>query len=112
MTKYSFEDANRDEYIWYGANSGMKTHTVGLKKANPYGLHDMHGNVWEWLQDRHKRRLPEEKIDPLSWSGFNRVARGGSYNNTVQFMRSKEYRQGGHPGGKRSFLGFRLVRNL
>jgi formylglycine-generating enzyme required for sulfatase activity len=67
-----------DEVAWHDGNSGEKTHQVGKKMANSWGLHDMSGNVWEWCQDWYDKAL-SGGIDPSGpISGSNRVARGGS----------------------------------
>ena len=73
-TAYSFGDDDSDlgDYAWYSGNSDNQTHQVGLKKANPKGLYDVHGNVWEWVQDKYRytSNLPGGR-DPLNTaSGF------------------------------------------
>ena len=79
-TSYSFGDdrSKLKDYAWYTANSERQTHPVETKLENPYGLHDMHGNVWEWVQDYWTRELPGGR-DPLVTSGSYRVFRGGSW---------------------------------
>jgi formylglycine-generating enzyme required for sulfatase activity len=97
VTEYSFgDDVNQlSEYAWFAENSGGMTHPVATKEPNPYGLHDMHGNVWEWTQDLYKASF--------------RVVRGGSWYNNPEFLRSS-YRNYTGPGGRLSGVGFRLVR--
>ena len=112
-TAYSFgdESSRLGDYAWYWENSGSKTHPVGLKEANPYGLYDVHGNVWEWVQDKYNKSLPGG-IDPLhTSSGSYRVFRGGSWNFSALVLRSAN-RSYGNPGEGYSFVGFRLVRTL
>ena len=60
-------------------NAEERTHPVGLKEKNPFGLHDMYGNVWEWVQDKYAEKLPGG-TDPLRRdSRSGRVFRGGSW---------------------------------
>ena len=111
-TTYSFGDneAELGKYAWWDGNSEGHTHPVALKRKNPYGLHDMHGNVSEWVQD-WGGDLPGG-VDPLrSSSGSSRVIRGGGWYNSAQGLRSA-LRSFGGPGGRHSHVGFRLVRTL
>ena len=69
------------DHAWYITNSEDKTHRVGSKKSNPWGLHDMHGNVAEWCQDYWRANYqPKHQVDPTGpTSGEARILRGGSY---------------------------------
>jgi formylglycine-generating enzyme required for sulfatase activity len=68
------------EYAWFNQNSGSKTHPVGLKKPNAFGLYDMHGNVLEWCSDRYGPYADAKSTDPTGpTSGTDRVPRGGCW---------------------------------
>ncbi len=111
-TAYSFGDdaSDLEDYAWYSGNSENQTHEVGLKKANRKGLYDVHGNVWEWVQDKYAGNLPGGR-DPLKTSGSFRVIRGGSWDYTAQDLRSA-IRGNVFPAFRFNFVGFRLVRTL
>jgi formylglycine-generating enzyme required for sulfatase activity len=111
-TAYSFGDDPRqlDEYGRYRDNSGDQTHPVGQRKPNAWGLYDMHGNVWEWVQDWYGAYAPEPVTDPRGpSSGSSRVFRGGSWGTGAGRCRSA-FRGSGAPGDRGSDLGFRLLR--
>ncbi|MDR2595762.1 MAG: formylglycine-generating enzyme family protein [Treponema sp.] len=102
---------------WYVVNSGDKTHEVGLKPPNAWGLYDMHGNVFEWCWDWYNEGQdydPNPVIDPMGPDSSNnawRIFRGGSYYYSADRIRSA-YR-GGHGQDLRvGDIGFRVVRDL
>ncbi len=95
-----------DEVAWYDGNSGGTTHPVGNKKANAWGLHDMHGNVWEWCADWYEDELPGGTDPAGAASGVNRVLRGGSWYRNAANCRAA-LRNGYTPDIRFSTLGFR-----
>ena len=100
-----------DEIAWYGVNSGGRTHEVGQKRANAWGLHDMLGNVQEWVSDWFAWVYPSGAVtDPTGpGAGSRRVVRGGGWSIGAGVVRSA-IRRYGSPGGRDNGFGFRLVR--
>ena len=112
-TAYSFGD-NEDrlgQYAWYSNNSSTTSHPVGEKKPNPWGLFDMHGNVWEWVQDYWREHYEEGiALDPTGpETGSFRVSRGGSWYEIATFLRSS-LRISGASTDAGNNIGFRLTR--
>jgi formylglycine-generating enzyme required for sulfatase activity len=107
-TAYNTGATISDSTGWYSSNSGGRTHSVGEKPANAYGLYDMHGNVWEWCWDWYEAYDSGVQNDPTgAVSGSNRVNRGGSCR-YGQDLRSA-YRSYDFPDRRYEAVGFRLV---
>ena len=115
QTAYSFGD-NEGELGRFGCfnqNSKGTTHPVGEKQVNSFGLHDMHGNVWEWTQDCWNGDYTNAPADGSAWiSGdcSRRVVRGGSCANNPQILRSAS-RSRLTSAVRNYFIGFRVARD-
>jgi len=119
-TAYSFgDDASKlKAYAWFEDNSSGKPHPAGQKPANPWGLYDMHGNVWEWCNDFYKVDYYQEspKENPKGpETGETKVLRGGAWKFSAETCCSG-YRYNENPGYSDvcfgyDIYGFRCVRN-
>jgi formylglycine-generating enzyme required for sulfatase activity/WD40 repeat protein len=120
ITSIPHDDTAYSEHLskvaWFSENSNNAPHAGGEKDANAFGLHDMHGNLWEWCldhvelnkQNMLKSRIPGA-VDPFITEGRWRSLRGGSFN--VGFNRCRSaYRGANDPGVKRDDRGFRVAR--
>ncbi len=104
-----------DEIAWYEGNSGGRPHPVGRKAPNAWGLHDMLGNVFEWVQDCWHDDYAGAPSDGTAWTDGGdcqkRVLRGGSWYYLPRDLRSA-FRSWDSTGNRYSFLGFRVARTL
>jgi formylglycine-generating enzyme required for sulfatase activity len=99
-----------DAIAWYAGNAGGETHPVKGKAANPFGLYDMLGNVWEWCQDWQAGYAPGPAVDPGGpQAGSDRIYRGGSWADFGRDTRAA-MRLWGLPSDRSWNLGFRLLR--
>lgn len=95
---------------WYWGNSGRQTQPVGQLVANPWGLFDVHGNVWEWCEDWYWPYPQSEEGGPRG-EPFRRVLRGGSWNYVAHICHAA-YRFWSEPGFAYSSFGFRVCFRL
>ena len=103
------DETQLSEYAWYYENSGNRTHPVGEKQPNAWGLYDMHGTIWEWCQDWYGDYGAEAVDDPNGpTKGSIRVYRGGSWNSSATLCRSA-YHSGFQPFNRFNRLGFRVA---
>jgi len=113
-TRYSFGDdeLELDDYAWYSDNK-KGSHPVGQKLPNPWGLYDMHGNVWEVVQDGFHDNYNNAPLDGSVWETVNRnfISRGGSWDNDANLLRSAS-RHRNEPGDRNFLTGFRIVRDV
>jgi hypothetical protein len=113
-TAFSFgaDETMLDNYAWYSNNSGSQTHQVGQKLPNAWGLYDIHGNVYEWVQDWYESAYPPGPVtDPTGPpSGSRKTLRGGSWYDIPIGLRCAN-RGIDYPSSRRYNIGFRLVKN-
>ena len=114
--KWSFGDdeSQLGAYAWFSANSDRKTHPVMQKKPNAFGLYDMHGNAWEWVQDVWHENYQGAPSDGSAWINggdqARRVLRGGAWIILAPSITSSASRGSNAPDNRNSFTGSRIAR--
>lgn len=115
QTRWSFGDdeSRLGNFEWFSDNSGRRTQPVGSKAANAFGLHDMHGNVHEWVEDCFYTYFGAHSDGLATATGdcSLRAFRGGSWMSPLQYTRSA-FRLAYTLHTRNSYQGFRLVRTL
>ncbi|HPO08817.1 MAG TPA: formylglycine-generating enzyme family protein [bacterium] len=98
-----------EQYMWYCTNSYSTAREVGTRLPNPWGLYDIHGNVWEMCQDWLAAYSEESQVDPVGPAeGTNRVIRGGGRNHALQHSRAA-HRTYIAPDLTHLSVGFRII---
>jgi formylglycine-generating enzyme required for sulfatase activity len=113
-SRYCFGDDPKGlrDYAWTAENSDRKSHPVGQKRPNGWGIYDMHGNVWEWCADWYDTKYYGTALSPNdppgASSGSMRVLRGGSWSHALSFARSAN-RDWSNPVNCSFGIGFRVA---
>jgi len=102
-------DDKLSQCSWFDENAEKMTHAVGRLKSNPWGLYDLHGNVWEWCQDWHGEHAPGEVTESEGISPAFRVLRGGGYDSPAGDCRSLARRSYSPAKVRRKNVGLRLA---
>lgn len=112
---YPFLEDDLSEFAWYGHSRNVGTRPVGQRQRNDWGLADMHGNVWEWVEDCWHDDYTGAPSDGRAWveqvDCADRVLKGGAWNSSAQYVRSAtrgSYTFDLNDSGN----GFRLARSL
>ncbi|MDR0453289.1 MAG: SUMF1/EgtB/PvdO family nonheme iron enzyme [Deferribacteraceae bacterium] len=109
---YKYSGGNNvDDVCWYKNNSGGKTNPVGVKKANELGIHDMCGNVWEWVWDLYDLYSASAKSDPRGpGKGTTRVRRGADWDEDLERDNLRPAsRSTSKPSERYNWIGFRVA---
>ncbi len=105
-------ESDLDRAGWYKKNSGDRLHPVGEKEPNAFGLYDMHGNIFEWLEDDWHADYKNAPVDGSAWigtfRGSDRVLRGGGWYDSAMYCRTAD-RFRGYVGGRSWSFGFRVA---
>jgi formylglycine-generating enzyme required for sulfatase activity/predicted Ser/Thr protein kinase len=115
-TRFSYGESptGGDDHMWHRFNADRTAHAVATKRPNAWGLYDMHGNVWEWCEDRWHPTYDGAPDDGSAWlaGGTNeRLLRGGCFDDPPEYCRAG-YRRSRGPGNLLQYRGFRVVRSL
>ncbi|MBX2819710.1 MAG: formylglycine-generating enzyme family protein [Rhodothermaceae bacterium] len=101
-----------NDVAWYNGNSEERPHPIKQRYPNSWGLYDMRGNVWEWVQDWYALYEPDDNVDPVSLdTGRARIIRGGSWWSPAEIT-TCSHRGNLAPDYKAIILGFRVVREI